>query len=36
MEEFGIVLVHISSDGVGDRTSVIENVSTKSTFDCGF
>lgn len=36
MEEFDIVLVHISSCGVGDRTGVVENMTTKSIFDCGF
>lgn len=36
MEEIDIVLFHISLNGVGDRTGVIENVTTKSVFDCGF
>lgn len=36
MAEFDIVLVHITSDGVGDRIGMIENVTTKSIFDCRF
>lgn len=36
MEGFDIILVQISSDSVGDGTSVTENVTTKSVFDCGF
>lgn len=36
MKEIDIVLFHISLNGVGDRTGVIENVTTRSVFDCGF
>lgn len=36
MEEIDIVLFHISLNDVGDRTGVIENVTTKSVFDYGF
>lgn len=35
MEGFDI-LIQIISDGVGDGTSVTENMTTKSLFDCGF
>lgn len=33
MKEIDIVLFHISLNGVGDRTGVIENVTTRSVLD---
>lgn len=33
MKEIDIVLFHISLNGVGDRTGVIENVTARSVFE---